>query len=75
MVLANKVRGIRAVQATGGASVAAGMRHFAANLLVIEHVGSTYHELRAMIRAFAGERPAAPSAKVLMETVAKLEEG
>ena len=75
MVLANKVPGVRAVQGTRGDSVAAAIRHFAPNLLVIEHVFSTYHEMRAMVRLFAAEAGARPQAKVLMEALAELEEG
>ena len=73
MVLANKVRGIRAVQGSRVESVAAAMRHFAANLLVVEHVVSTYHELRTMVRAFAGDRPSQPAATVLMDALGELE--
>ena len=73
MVLAGKVRGIRAVQGTRVDSVAAALRHFAANLLVLEHAFSTYHEMRTMVRLFAGERPARPAAEVLVDAVAKLE--
>jgi ribose 5-phosphate isomerase RpiB len=73
MVLANKTRGIRAVQGTRAASVAAALRHFAPNLLVLEHAFSTYHEMRAMIRMFAHERPARAAAKALLEAVGKLE--
>lgn len=73
MVLANKVRGIRAVQGSRPDGVAAAVRHFAPNLLVLEHTLSTYHEMRAMIRAFAAARTGETQAKVLMETVAELE--
>jgi len=73
MVLAGKVRGIRAVQGTRVDSVAAALRHFGANLLVLEHAFSTYHEMRTMVRLFAGERPARPAAEVLVDAVAKLE--
>jgi ribose 5-phosphate isomerase RpiB len=73
MVLANKVRGIRAVQGSRLDSVAAAARHFAPNLLILEHTFSTYHEMRAMIRTFAAARPGEPQAQVLMETVAQLE--
>ena len=73
MVLANKMPGIRAVQGTRADSVAAAIRRFAPNLLVLEHTYASYHEMRTMIRAFAGERPARASAKVLMDTLAELE--
>lgn len=73
MVLANKMPGIRAVQGTRTDSVAAAIRRFAPNLLVLEHTYASYHEMRTMIRAFATERPAWASAKVLMDTLAELE--
>ncbi|HUS93204.1 MAG TPA: RpiB/LacA/LacB family sugar-phosphate isomerase [Phycisphaerae bacterium] len=73
MVLANKVRGIRAVQGTRPESVNAAMRHFAPNLLVIEHTLSTYHEMRAMVRTFAAPRGGQPQAARLMENIAELE--
>ncbi len=73
MVLANKVPGIRAVQGVGAESVAAARRHYAANVLVLEHAVLTLHELRMMIHSFSRPAPVAPAAKVLMEAVAKLE--
>jgi len=73
MVLANKVRGIRAVQGSRPDGVAAAVRHFAPNLLVLEHTLNTYHEMRAMVRTFSAERPGEPRAKVLMEALAELE--
>ena len=73
MVLANKVRGIRAVQGTRSDSVSAAVRHFGANLLVLEHTLCTYHEMRAMIRLFAAPRATKPQADVLMRFVAELE--
>ena len=75
MVLAGKMPGIRPVQGSRADSVAAAMRHYAANVLVLEHAASTYHEMRTMIRSFAGPRPAQPAAKVLMETISTLEKG
>jgi len=73
MVLANKVRGIRAVQGARPESVVAAMRHFAPNLLVVEHTFSTYHEMRAMVRTFAAGGAGEPQARVLMDHVAELE--
>jgi ribose 5-phosphate isomerase RpiB len=52
MVLANKVKGVRAVQGTRATSVAAGVRRFGANVLVLEHAFLTFHEMRSMIQAF-----------------------
>ena len=54
MVLAGKIKGIRPVQGTRPESVAAGLRHFGANLLVLEHAFSTHHQLRTMLLALAG---------------------
>jgi len=73
MVLANKVRGIRAVQGTRPESVAAAMRHFAPNLLVVEHTFSTYHEMRAMVREFSAAAAGAPPTGVLTDNIAELE--
>jgi len=74
MVLANKVPGIRAVQGTRADSVAAARRHFAANVLVVEHAFSTLHEMRTMVRSFAAAPPPArPPAGALMEAVDRLE--
>ncbi len=66
MVLANKVRGIRAVQGTSRASVSAGLRRFAANVLVVEHAVSTFHEIRSMVGAFAAERRGSTAARATM---------
>lgn len=52
LILANKVRGIRAVQGTRIESVTASVRRLDTNLLVLEHRLSTFHELRAMTRLF-----------------------
>ena len=53
MVLAGKIKGICPVQGTRVESVAAALRHFGTNLLVLEHAVSTYHELRTMLSTFA----------------------
>ena len=73
MVLANKIRGVRAVQGTRGQSVAAGLRRFDANILIIEHAFSSFHEMRAMVRQFATERPGQAAARTLMEAVNRIE--
>jgi hypothetical protein len=58
MVLAGKCKGVLPVQGTRADSVAAAVRHFGANLLVLEYAVSTYHEMRQMVRLFAASRPA-----------------
>lgn len=73
MVLANKITGIRAVQGTRVESVAAAVRHFDANILIIEHAFSTYHEMRTMIRMFAAGRKASPANELLLTTIGQLE--
>ena len=74
MALAGKSRGIRPVQGTRPASVEAAMRQFAANLLVIEHAFSTFHEMRTMIRLFAAGAGGQPADKGLTEALARLED-
>lgn len=56
MVLANKIPGIRACQGTCVASVSAALRRIGANVLILETAQSTFHELRAMTKAFASQR-------------------
>ena len=73
MLLAGKVKGVRAVQGTRPESVAAGLRHFGANVLVLEHAASTFHEMRAMIRLFATQPEGAANFERLMEAVSELE--
>ena len=73
MVLTNKFRGIRAVQGIGADSVAAAVRHFAPNVLIVEHALCTYHEMRSMLRLFARPAGGAPEAEVLMRTIEELE--
>jgi hypothetical protein len=73
MVLGNKIPGIRAVQGMRSDGLAAAIRRFAPNLLVLEHTSASYHEMRTLVRTFAAERPARTTAKVLMDTVAELE--
>ncbi len=73
MVLANKFRGVRALQATRLESVAAGVRRLGANLLVVEHAVSTYHEMRSMVRRFSERRTAEPTNKALLKAVESLE--
>jgi ribose 5-phosphate isomerase RpiB len=73
MMLASKHKGVRAVQGTRPRSVSAAMRHFAANLLVLEHAYSTVHEMKTMIRLLAGQTGAAFPAGRLLEAVKELE--
>lgn len=73
MVLTNKIKGIRAVQGTRPRSVSAALRHFGANVLIIEHAFCTFHEIRTMARLFAAARTAQPLADVLLSAVAELE--
>lgn len=72
MVLANKIPGIRAVQGTRADSVAAAVRRFGANLLIIEHSFSSFFEMRTMVRLFAAERTT-PQYQALMDALASLE--
>jgi ribose 5-phosphate isomerase RpiB len=73
MLLANKVRGVRAVQGARPQSVAAALRHYHANVLVLEHAASTLHEMLTMIRLFAAGPSALPNAKVLLAAIGELE--
>ncbi len=57
MVLTAKHRSIRPVQGTRPESVRNALRHFDANVLVIEHTCCTFHEMREMIRLFVSARP------------------
>lgn len=73
MVLANKIRSIRAVQGASRQSVSAALRHFGANVLIVEYAVSTFHEMRSMIRAFAGERGRGGAATALLAALAEVE--
>lgn len=73
IVLANKHRSIRAVQGTRVESVCAAVRHLGANLLVMEHELSTFHELRAMARAFVTDRMSCGIASDALAAIAQLE--
>jgi hypothetical protein len=72
MVLAGKCKGVLPVQGTRADSVAAAVRHYGANLLVLECALSTYHEMRQMVRVFAAPR-SAPTNPALVERLAKRE--
>lgn len=56
MIMANKTRGIRAVQGTLVDSVAASIRRLDTNLLILEHRLSTFHQLRSITRFFVQNR-------------------
>ena len=73
MALAGRFRGVRPVQGTRSASVEAGVRQFAANLLVIEHAFATFHEMRTMIRIFAAGSAAPPTDKALTDSLNRLD--
>jgi hypothetical protein len=72
MVLAGKCKGVLPVQGTRADSVAAAVRHFGANLLMLEYAVSTYHEMRQMVRVFAASRPE-PTNAPLVERLARRE--
>jgi len=76
MVLTAKHRSIRPVQGTRPESVRNALRHFDANVLVIEHTCCTFHEMREMIRLFVSARPARESSDftdALMRHVGEVE--
>jgi hypothetical protein len=75
MLLAGKMSGIRPVQGTRPDSVAAAIRHYGANLLIVEHAFSTYHEMRQMVRIFATRRSVQNAAQKLLATVRQIEGG
>ena len=72
MLLASKCKSVRPVLGTRAESVAAAVRHFGANLLVLEEALSTHHEMRQMVRTIAAPR-GEPSHAALLERVAKQE--
>ena len=61
------------MQGTRLESVKAALRHFDANMLIIEHAFSAFHEMRAMIRLFATQRTSHPAGSALLEAVTELE--
>ncbi len=73
MTLAGAVPGVRPVQGTRTDSVAAAMRQFDANLLVIGHSVATFHEIRSMVRQFADPTGRDQRDRVLLATLAELE--
>ena len=73
MLLAGGIRGIRPIQGTRPESVSAAVRRFDANLLVLEHAFSTFHEMRSMVRRFATERTGQPVAEALLAMIEEME--
>jgi len=73
MALAGRFRGVRPVQGTRLASVEAAIRQFNANLLVIEHAFTAFHEMRAMIRVFAAGAKRPATDKTLMDAIGRLD--
>jgi ribose 5-phosphate isomerase RpiB len=73
MVLAGKLRGIRPVQGTRVESVAAAVRHYDSNVLVLEHRFHTFHEMRAMIRTFTAARAVAGANTDVMAAIVRHE--
>jgi hypothetical protein len=49
------------------------MARLAPNVLVLEHSSATFHEVRTMLRMFAGGQRANGTAKVLLGAVEELE--
>ena len=72
-MLANKIRGILAIQGMRGDAVAAAVRRLAPNLLILEHVSLTFHEMRVMIGSFIAQPAAAPTDKALISAVGEAE--
>ena len=73
VVLANKVRGIRAVHGVRPDGLALAMARLAPNVLVLEHSSATFHEIRAMLRMFAGPRASRGQAEAVISAVEELE--
>ena len=73
VVLANKVRGIRAVQGASPGSLALAMARLAPNVLVLEHSSATFHEIRTMLRMFAAGQTSKGQADAVISAIEKLE--
>lgn len=73
LVLANKIRGIRAVQGAGPDCLPAVVDRLAPNVLVIEHATATFHEVRTMVRSFAAGLAGQASNTFLVDAIDKLE--
>jgi len=73
MVLANKIKGIRAVQGTRPECVQGAVRRFGANVLILEHAFNTFHEMRRMVRVFAAGRPSGEPNGAMSAALAEME--
>jgi len=73
VVLANKVRGIRAVQGIRPDGLALAMARLAPNVLVLEHSSATFHEIRTMLRMFAATNASKGQADAVISAIEKLE--
>ena len=73
VILANKVRGIRAVQGASPGSLALAMARLAPNVLVLEHSSATFHEIRTMLRMFAAGQTSKGQADAVISAIEKLE--
>lgn len=73
VMLANKIRGIRAVQGVKPEGLVAAMGRLAPNVLAMEHSSSTFHEIRTMLRAFAVGSTSTGRADAVMDAIEKLE--
>ena len=73
MVLAAKIKGIRAVQGVSAAAVEAALRQFNANVLVIGHAIHSVYEIRSMIDRFSAGRRMGRDRTILLDELEKLE--
>ena len=73
IMLANKIRGIRAVQGVEPEGLVSAMGRLAPNVLAMEHSSSTFHEIRTMLRAFAVGSASTGRADAVMDAIEKLE--
>lgn len=73
VMLANKIRGIRAVQGVRPEGLTAAMGRLAPNVLAMEHSSSTFHEIRTMLRTFAVGSASTGRADAVMDAIEKLE--
>lgn len=73
MVLAGKVKGVRAVQGVSVAAVTAALRQFDANVLVVGHTTVSVYEMRSMIDRFAAGRRMGRDRTLLMDAIDRVE--
>ncbi len=77
VVLANKVRNVRAILGTSPAAVASALARFAANVLIVDHASSTFHEARSLVGAFVrgrGSAGAGGASSALLAALTELED-